>query len=50
MDGKGSNVIWKAQRGSHKRAEAGRQVSLEGRTHLHNNHIFLKTQNLAVEN
>jgi hypothetical protein len=50
MDGKGRHAIRKAQRGSHKQAEAGRQVSLEGRTHLHNNHIFFRTQNLTAEN
>jgi hypothetical protein len=50
MDGKGRNAIKKAQRGSCKQAEASRQISLEGRTHLHNNDILLKTQNLTVEN
>jgi hypothetical protein len=50
MDGKGMNAIKKAQRGSGKQAEAGRQVSLEGITHLHINHICLKTQKITVEN
>jgi hypothetical protein len=51
MDDKGRNAIKKAQRGSASRLrQAGRQVSLEGRIHLHNNHILLKTQNLTVEN
>jgi hypothetical protein len=50
MVGEGRNAIRKAQRGSHMHAEAGRHLSLEGRTHLHNNHIFLKTLNLTVEN
>jgi hypothetical protein len=50
MDGKGRNAIKKSQRGSCKQAEEGRQVSLEERTHLHNKHIFFKTQNKILEN
>jgi hypothetical protein len=30
--------------------QAGRQESLEGRTHLHKNRMFLKNQNLIFEN
>jgi hypothetical protein len=38
------------QSGKLKEVATNRQVSLEGRTHLYNNHIFHNTQNLIAEN
>ena len=50
MDGKGRYAMRQDQRGSHDQSKtswkAGRKVSLEARTILHNKHMFLKIQYL----